>query len=264
MESLKDKVVWITGASSGIGEQLALNAAKEGAKLIISARNIVKLNLIRCLCLQFTDTCMALPLDICNKEDIESSLQTVIDKIGYVDILINNAGRSQRSLAKETDVEIDRILMETNFFGPVTLTKALLPFMLKRGQGHIAVISSITGKFGFPWRTAYSASKHALQGYFEALRTELQTDNIKVTIISPGRIHTHISENAIIQNGSSYNKLDPGQQKGMAADVCARKILRAIKKNKKDVLVGKLELLMVYIHKYIPWMFYKISGKIKN
>ncbi len=264
MKSLKNKVIWITGASSGIGRALAIALSHEKARLVLSARDINKLNSVQEICLKFTDSCMVLPFDISNKSEIEEATKNVIQTYGNIDILINNAGRSQRSLAKETDVEIDRLLMETNFFGAVTLSKSILPHMLKQKQGHIVAVSSITGKFGFPWRTGYCAAKHALQGYFEALRTELRNDNIHITIISPGRISTQISEKAITKDGQNYNILDQGQKNGMTTEACAEKIIKAIKRNKKDVLVGKTELLMVYIHKFFPWLFYHLSAKIKN
>lgn len=190
-------------------------------------------------------------------------MKTVLVQTGRIDVLINNAGRSQRSLAKETPPEIDRNIMELNFFSVVELTKLVLPQMLKNGSGHIVVISSIAGKLGFSMRTAYSASKHALQGYFESLRTELANDNIKVTIVSPGRIKTNISVNAVTKDGSPYNIMDEGQANGMNAALCAAKIVKAIKE-RKELLVGKTEILMVHIRRFLPSLYYKLVTRIKN
>lgn len=264
MTKVEHRVVWITGASSGIGEALAYAFAKEGAYLVLSARNKIKLEQVKARCLQFTTKCWVVPMDISQIDTLKDAVHKVLSYAGRIDILINNAGRSQRSLAIETPLENDRSIMEINFFGIVALTKLVLPEMIRNNSGHLVVISSITGKFGFPWRTAYSASKHAIQGYFESLRAELKKDNIKVTIVSPGRIQTNISLNALIENGESYNKMDDGQANGMPADVCAKKILKATKKEKKELLVGRQELLMVYIRKILPALYYRMVNRISN
>lgn len=264
MKEIRNKVVWITGASSGIGEELAYAFAREGAFLVLSARNIEKLNIVKEKCLQKTTKCWVQVMDLSNVDQLEINVNKVLKQVGKVDLLINNAGRSQRSLAKETPLENDRSIMELNFFSVVALSKLVLPHMLSNHSGHIVVVSSISGKFGFPWRTAYSASKHALQGYFESLRAELVKDNIQVTIVSPGRIKTNISRNALIETGESYNKMDDGQTNGMSADKCARKIVCAIKKDKKELLVGNKELLMVYIRRFFPALYHKLVTRISN
>ncbi|WP_372751788.1 SDR family oxidoreductase [Labilibaculum sp.] len=264
MKEVKNKVVWITGASSGIGEELAYAFAREGAFLVLSARNTKKLKQVREKCLQKTSKCWLQVMDLSNVDQLEVNVNDVLKQTGKIDLLINNAGRSQRSLAKETPLMNDRSIMELNFFSVVALTKLVLPQMLNNRSGHIVVVSSISGKFGFPWRTAYSASKHALQGYFESLRAELVKDNIQVTIVSPGRIKTNISRNALIETGESYNKMDDGQAHGMLANECASKILRAIKKDKKELLVGKKELLMVYIRRFFPALYHKLVIRINN
>ena len=264
MKNIKGKVVWITGASSGIGEALAYAFAKERALLILTARDKNKLEKVREKCLLNTSQCWLYPADLSETEKIGDLVNSVLEQTGKIDLLINNAGLSQRSLAKETPVQIDRDIMELNFFSVITLTKLVLAYMLKNGSGHLVVISSITGKFGFPMRTAYCASKHAVQGYFEALRAELVDDNIQVTIVSPGRVNTSISKNAITERGQVYNKMDDGQANGISADLCAMKIVKAIKRNRKEVLVGRNELLMVYIRRFLPVLYYKLVTKIKN
>ena len=264
MKNLKEKIVWITGASSGIGEALAYAFAKEGAFLVLSARNIEKLKKVRDNCLKSTSKCWIFPIDLLEVGKLEKAVTEVIKQAGKIDVLINNAGRSQRSLAKETPLEIDRNIMELNFFSVVALTKLVLPQMLKNGSGHIVVISSISGKLGFPMRTAYAASKHAVQGYFESLRAELDNDNIKVTIISPGRIKTNISVNALTKDGSAYGRMDEGQANGMTAALCAAKIVKAVKRERKELLVGKMEILMVHIRRFLPALYYKLVTRIKN
>jgi short-subunit dehydrogenase len=262
VKKLKNKKIWITGASSGIGEALSLVLAREGADLILSSRNQEKLERVKEACLRYTSFCVVQPLDLADTEGLEIVVGNVMKKVGGIDILINNAGRSQRSLAKETSFDVDRSIMEVNFFGAIKLTKLVLPYMLKNGSGHIVVISSITGKFGFPLRTAYSASKHAIQGYFESLRAELKPDNIKVTIVSPGRVKTNISLNAVTGNGTPYNKMDDGQAGGMLPEKCASKIVRAIKKERKDILVGNKELVMVYIRRFVPALYHRMVTKM--
>ena len=264
MKEIKNKVVWITGASSGIGEELAYAFAHEGAHLVLSARNAEKLNIVREKCLQKTSKCWVQVIDHSDVSKLETCVNKVMELTGKIDLLVNNAGRSQRSLAIKTPLEIDRNIMELNFFSAVALAKLVLPQMLKKKSGHIVVISSITGKFGFPWRTAYSASKHALQGYFESLRAELINDNIKITIVSPGRIQTDISRNALTENGESYNKLDNGQANGMLPAECARKIVGAVKREKKELLVGRKELLMVHIRRFFPALYHKLVTRISN
>jgi len=264
MKNLKEKVVWITGASSGIGEALAYALAKEGAYLVLSARDADKLETVKARCLQVTSKCWVQPVDLTDIARLDQLVTTVLEQAGQIDVLVNNAGRSQRSLARETPLQNDRSIMEINFFSVVALTKLVLPHLLKRQSGHLVVISSVTGKFGVPMRTAYSASKHALQGFFEALRAELANENITVTIVSPGRIKTNISRNALTKDGQSYNKMDPGQANGVSAERCADRIVHAIKKDKKELFVGKKEILMVYIRRFLPALFYQLITKVEN
>ena len=264
MKDLKEKVVWITGASSGIGEELAYRFSREGACPVLTARNKEELERVKNNCLGDTSKCWVQAADLSSGKQLEELVKTVLDQTGRIDILINNAGRSQRSWAIETPTDIDREIMEINFFGTITLTKLVLAHMVKKGSGHLVIISSIAGKLGFPMRTAYAASKHALQGFFESLRTELTKYAIPVTIISPGRIRTNISVNAVTKDGRPYNKMDPGQASGMDAWKCASQIVKAIKKDRKEVLIGKRELIIVYIRRFFPFLYYRIVTKIKN
>lgn len=257
------KTIWITGASSGIGEALAVEWASHKPMLILSGRNIGRLEAVKRLCENRGAICHVVPVDLTREETLVSAVATVFSIVPAVDVLVNNGGISQRSYAAETPMEVDRTLFETNFFGAVSLTKKVLASMIARQSGHIVVISSIVGKFGFPLRTAYSASKHALQGYFESLRAELKSSNIRITIVSPGRIHTAISLNAIDKNGEQHGVMDEAQQKGMPADKCARKIITAVKNNRKDILIGRKELLMFYVRKYIPCLYHHMVSKVK-
>jgi short-subunit dehydrogenase len=260
--NFKGKIIWITGASSGIGEALALQWAEHESLLILSGRNEDKLQSVSDVCKKKGAECMVIPLDLTSEESIRSGAGIFFAKYPYVDILVNNGGISQRSLAYETSVEIDRKIMETNFFGAVAMTKAVLPSMMERKNGHIVTISSVVGKFGFPLRTAYSASKHALQGYFDSLRAELTKYNIQVTIVSPGRIKTNISINAINKDGHKHGIMDPGQAKGISAKKCAEIIISAVHKGKKDIIIAHKERWMIFFRKVLPSIYYQLASKV--
>ena len=232
---LKDKVIWITGASSGIGEALAYELARQGAKLILSARRKGELERVKGNCIAAAQPDVRiLAMDLAKPETLKLSTEAAIQLFGHIDILVNNSGISQRSLVKDTIVNVDRQLMEVNYFGAVTLTKYLLPHFFTRKAGHFVTVSSVTGKFGTPYRSGYTASKHALHGFFDSLRAELWTQcpTIYVTLICPGFIHTPITLSAVTGDGSPLGKMDEAQFKGMPADQCAVKMVRAIERRK--------------------------------
>ena len=258
----KEKVVWITGAASGIGEALAYQSIEYGAKVILSDIDESRLRQVAGKCESMNAEVLSLPLDLSSRESVEKAVPLALSRFNRIDVLINNGGISQRALTWETPLEVDYRIMNINFFGAVILTKAVLPSMMEQGGGCIAVTSSISGKFGFPLRSAYSASKHAAQGFFETLGIELAGKNISVTIAMPGRVQTSISVNALTRDGIPHGEMDPGQASGMPADVCARKYLDAIHGRKREVLIGKKELLMVYIRRFFPWLFFRLARKI--
>jgi dehydrogenase/reductase SDR family protein 7B len=259
---IEGKVAWITGASSGIGAALATALFDRGATVILSARSAVKLEEIK---VRFDEKvpgrCLVIPCDVTNKSSVQEAIDQVKHLAGRVDILINNAGVSQRSYALNTSLEVDRELFEVNFFGAVAVTKGIAPLMVTQGSGHIVVISSMAGKYGFRMRSSYSASKHALQGYFETLRAELYRDNIQVTIVCPGRIKTDISVHSLMGDGQTYGKMDKGQAQGVPVEKCAKIIVRAIEHNRKEIFIGKRELLLLIIKRVCPPMFYKIVNQ---
>jgi short-subunit dehydrogenase len=259
----EQKIIWLTGASSGIGEALAYQWSKEGHFLILSARRKDELIRVQNHC-QNPKACKILPLDLSKQTDIEVAADVVLNEFGHVDILVHNGGISQRSLAEDTIIDVDRKIMEVDYFSGLILTKKLLPAMLANKKGHIVAISSITGLFGFPLRSAYSAAKHAMHGFYETLWAEVHTKGIDVTIVCPGRISTNISLHALTKEGSPHGITDPAQKKGMTAKDCAKKIIRAVQKRKKEVYIGKSELLMVYFKRYIPSLYYKLVSKVKS
>jgi short-subunit dehydrogenase len=258
---IKNKVAWITGASSGIGEALAKAFAAEGAKLVLSARRAEELERVKKEAGLDDRRALILPLDLSDTSNTGALAQQVIDRFGSIDFLVNNGGFSQRSTVQDTPIEIDRKIMEVNFFGQVALTKSVLPQMLKQKSGQVIVISSISGKFGFYLRSAYAASKHALQGFFESFRLETESEGIRTLIVSPGKIKTNISLNAVKADGSSHAQMDKSTETGMSAEECAAQIIAAMKAGKEEVLIGGREIKAVWIKRHFPGWFGKIIRK---
>lgn len=261
-EKFNNKVVWITGASSGIGEALAIECAKAGANLVLSARRESELLRVQKASSLNSDKCLVLPMDMEKLDEIPGKLNQVIAHFGTIDYVFHNAGISQRSLVKDTAMEITEKVMNVNFISVVALTKAVLPYFLNKKSGHFIVTSSLVGKFGTPMRSAYSASKHALHGFFESLRAETWREGIQVTIVCPGYIKTNISVNAMDEKGGHYGKMDENQANGMPADVCARKILSAVEKGKREALIGGKETIGVYLKRFFPGLLWKIVRKV--
>ncbi len=262
--NLENKVVWVTGASSGIGEALVYELKKFHCKIILSARRESELIRVKNQAQLSDHDCLVLPLDMEKTEDFPNALQKVLSKFDTIDVLILNAGISQRSLVKDTILDVDKKLINVNFIGTVALTKTVLPHFLNKKSGHIAVVTSVTGIYGTPWRSSYAASKHALHGFFDSLRAEVHDENIKVTIIAPGFVKTHISMNALTADGSPLNQMDEGQAKGISAEKCAKDIINGIKRNKNLVLTGGFkEILGVYLKRFFPDLFAKMIRKLK-
>lgn len=259
---MQKPVIWITGASSGIGEAAAKKFSQEGYQVIISARNEFELNRVKSECTNALEV-QVLPLDLTEIQTFEKKVEQAIGFFGKVDFMLHNGGISQRSLIRETSLDVDRKLMEVNFFGTIALTKALLPHFISRKFGQFGVITSLVGKFGSPFRSSYAASKHALHGFFDTLRAEHFQDNIAVTMICPGFIRTNVSVNAITGDGSALGEMDEAQAKGMSPEDCAAHIFSAITREKEEVYIGGKEILAVYLKRYFPLIFSKIIRKAK-
>lgn len=255
---MKDKVVWITGASSGIGEACARACSQQGAKVILSARSVSKLEQIA----STLQEAAILPIDVSDTNDTPAKVEEAINAFGQVDVLINNAGISQRGLVKETSLDVDRRIFEVNYFGNIALTKALLPHMMDRKTGNIAVISSIAGKLATPGRSSYAASKHALHGFYDALRAEVTDHGIGINMICPGYIRTNISVNALNGAGEKHGVMDPNQDAGISAETCASMIVEAINKNKRELHIGKREKTAVQIRKVAPSYYHNMILKM--
>lgn len=264
MGKLAGKVVWITGASSGIGEALTNSFWKEGAHLVLSSRRLSELERVKKgLETSGNQRVFVLPMDLSDTLASQRLAEEVLREFGQIDILVNNAGVSQRSYAIDTPLDIDRKIMEVNFFGTVSLTKAVLPYMVQRKSGLIIVISSISGKFGFYLRSAYSASKHALHGFFESLRMEVFKDNVKVLIVCPGKISTTLSLHALTADGGTHNSMDESIREGMPADLCAERILKGVKNEEEEIFIGGKEIRAVWIKRLFPKLFSRLIRKQK-
>ena len=260
----QNKVVWITGASSGIGEALVQELAQTGAKIVLSARRKEELERVAKENKLTSDNSLILPLDLENYKDFDKDVKQVIQKFGTIDVLIGNGGISQRSLAHETGMVIYESLMKVNYFGNIALTLAVLPWMREKKTGWISTISSVAGKFGVPLRTGYSATKSALTGFYEALRAENRNENIKVTLIYPGFIRTQISKNALTKENKKQGVTDEAIEKGLDPNLCAREILEGIASEKLEVVIAGLkEKLGIFLHKHFPKLFAGFIAKTK-
>lgn len=256
------QIVWITGASSGIGEALAYAFAREGAHLVLSSRRPDELARVRRACVR-PDDHIVVPLDLAHPDNLPLAVGEVLARRGHVDILVNNGGVSQRALAQDASLAVERALMEVNYFGPVALTKALLPFMLKRASGHIVVVSSVMGYVGTPGRSTYAAAKHALHGWFDSLRAEIWRHHVTVTLVCPGYVRTAVSDNAVGALGEKHGRTDRTHRDAISAEACAAAILRGLARGREEIYVGGREVLGIYLKRYAPGLFSRIVRKMK-
>lgn len=260
--SLAHQVIWITGASSGIGEALAREYARRGATLVLSARRQEQLMTIRDSLVN-ADQHQVLPLDLAEADAMASAVEQVRQRHGRLDQLIHNGGISQRSLVADTGLAVDRRIMEVNFFGTVALTKAVLPWLKEQGGGRFVVVTSLVGELPTPLRSAYSASKHALHGFFESLRAEEYDNGIRVTLVMPGFIHTQISVNALIGDGSAQDSMDAAQEAGISPQACAKKIVVAGQRGRDQVIIAGREGAAVYLKRWLPSLYRRLIRKMK-
>lgn len=261
MELNRDTVVWITGASSGIGEALAKALAQKGVHLILTARRQSELERVAQSC-QAAASCLVFPMDLMDLDRFPDRVDTILEEYGKIDILINNAGISQRSLGKETLPEVDKRIIELDLISPIYLSKAVLPSMLSRRSGMLVTVSSMAGKFGVPMRSGYSAAKHGLHGFFDALRVECWDDGLKVLMVCPGFIQTQISMNALTEDGSAQKTMDKATANGLTADEAARQIIRGIEREKREIYVaGFMEKYALFMSHFFPGLFFRFIRK---
>lgn len=256
----KHKTMCITGASSGIGESLVRELAKFPCTIFIAARSTEKLQALKEELSSDHVNIHVLSLDLSVASSMMDALKVMQGVCTHLDLLVNNGGISQRGTALETDFSVLRRIMEVNFMGNIHWTSLCMPLLMKSTEPRIIVTSSVVGHYGFPLRSAYAASKHALQGYFESM--QLESDSPAVSIVSPGRIRTDISLHALDSSGNEHGKSDPGQLNGIPSEIAARKILEGSAKKKKEIYIGKGEVFMIYLHRYIPALFRIIAKKV--
>jgi len=248
--NFKDQVIWITGASSGIGAALALQLNHLGATVIASGRRTDQLLAVRKESTRIQNF-IALPLDITDPLSIKNAVARV-RRLGCLDGVVHNAGIAQKGTVVETELAVDRQIMETNFFGTVALTKAIMPLFVQQGYGKFAVVSSFAGVMGIPGRSAYAASKHALHGFFESLQAEHIGCKLNICFIIPGFIHTNITAKGLRGDGVPYGRVETSHQLGLTADQCAHEIVKGMLKKKRRIVVGKFEVNLLTIHRISP------------
>ena len=259
MLKFKEKTVLITGGGSGIGEAMAYQYALKGANVILTGRRLDLLERVKRKCEELGVKAWVKTVDVEQAESIDALVEWIRAEGHLIDFLLLNAGISQRALTLETDISVDRRLMEVNYFGGIYLVKALKDMFIERGV-HIAVVSSVSGVFGFPVRSAYCASKHAIHGFYETIA--LEYPQIKTTIIIPGRIHTEVSKNALDGSGKATGVMDPGQANGYDVNKCARVAIKAIARGRHQKVIGGFDTIMVPFYKYVPWLFRLIARNV--
>lgn len=256
----KNKTVWITGASSGIGEELALQLSNKDCKLILSSRNRETLEVVKSKC-QNPDLVAVLPLDLVNYKDMQAKVKEALRLFDGIDILINNGGISQRSLIFDTSIEVDKKLMEIDYLGTIALSKALLPHFVDRQSGYFVTVTSVMGKFSSPYRSAYCGAKHALHGFFDALRMEHEKDGIKVSLICPGFVNTNIARSALTGDGSPLGKQDRATHKGLSTNVFCKRMIKAMERQTFEAYIGRKEVLGVYLKRFFPKLLHRFVMK---
>ncbi len=257
MTKINGKTIWITGASSGIGEALAHALNSKGCNLIISSRKEKDLLTVKSNC-EFPEKVAVVPLDLAQLEVLPKHVAIAIKAFNGIDMLINNAGLSQRSLIFDTEIAIYEKLMHVNYLGTVALTKLVLPHFIAEKKGHFVTVTSLMGKFGSPYRSGYCAAKHALHGFFDVLRMEHEKDDIGVTLICPGFIQTNVARNALTAAGSAQGVDDQATQNGLPTTVCAQKIIRAIEHRRFEVYIGRKEIMGVYLKRFFPKLLHRL------
>ncbi len=260
MMDINNKTIWITGASSGIGKALAIACAEQGARLILSARNVEKLIALKSSLVN-SEQHSVVPIDLADAQELSNNLPSIVSQHKTIDVLVNNGGISQRGNARDTALFVQREVMEVNYFGTIAMTQAVLPSMLSAGGGMIVTVSSVAGKVGGKSMSGYSASKHAVIGYMDSLRAEESQHGIHVLTVCPGFVQTDISVNAMMADGQAFGKVANAIKSGISAQACAAKIIKAIRLKKNEVVIGKgISYWAPTIYRFFPQTFRKISA----
>ncbi|WP_339508597.1 MULTISPECIES: SDR family NAD(P)-dependent oxidoreductase [unclassified Pseudomonas] len=258
--SFENQIIWITGASSGIGEALTNAFLQQGAKVILSGRRVEELERVAA---QAPEHCFILPFESTNYPALPNIVERAWAWSGRVDMLINNAGISQRSLALDTHLDVYRQLIEVDYMAPLALTQLLLPKMVARKAGHLAVVSSVAGKVGTPLRSGYSGAKHAVIGYFDTIRAEVeQAYGITVSVILPGSLRTDLAVNALAGDGSARGYSDPNIENGMDVTVAAKLILTGLAERKSAIPIAEgIEAMALKLSAANPEQLYALTAQ---
>ncbi|AXJ01333.1 Short-chain dehydrogenase [Cyclonatronum proteinivorum] len=262
-KSLRDSVVWITGASSGIGEAMAYDFSRMGARIILSARRTDELERVKRNCEGPEENIRIIPLDLSETDSLTGKASEAIACWGEVDVLLNNGGMSQRALAAEAEMPVIRRIMEVNFFGTIALTQAILPHFIARKSGYVIVISSVMGKIGTKYRSTYAASKHALQGWYDCLRQEMYEHDVDVSLVCPGFVKTSITLNSLTADGKTYARMGDGQSKAMSAETFSRKLIPKLEKRKAEIFIGGPEIATVWLKRLSPALLNAVLKRAK-
>lgn len=257
MEKIDGKIIWITGASSGIGEALVYALDRKNCKLIISSRKKQALERVKANCAH-QENVAVIPLDLIKMAELPDKAEQAFKAFGTIDILINNAGISQRSTIAATDMNVYQQLIDINYLGTVALSKAVLPYFVENQSGHFVTVSSVMGKFAGPLRSGYCGAKHALHGFFDVLRLEHEQDGIGVTMICPGYVQTNIDKNALTADGSPQGTHDLENQNGLAVALFTKKMIRAVERKKYEAYMGGREVLGVYVKRWFPRLLHRL------
>ncbi len=261
--SLSNKVVWITGASSGLGKALAQECALQGAQLVLTARRTDELEKVR-LSLTNPEQHICVSADISNEQQVRHAHEQVLNQKGRIDWLMNNAGLSQRALIADTTMQTERAIMEVDYFSQVFLTKTVLPTFLQQKSGRIIFVSSVAGLLGTQYRASYSAAKAAIHMWANSLRAEVAQDGVKVSVIFPGFVKTNVSFNALNGQGKPQGHQDEAIENGLEPEAFAKTVVTALLNDEEYIVVGGTkEKLGVLISRLSPSILYKMIRKAK-
>ena len=263
LNSLENKVVWITGASSGLGKALARECALQGAQVILTARRYDELEAVR-VGLFKPEQHLCVAADITDESQVRHAYAEVLAQKGRIDWLINNAGLSQRALIQDTTMQTERAIMEIDYFSQVFLTKTVLPTFLQQKSGRIAYVSSVAGLLGTQYRASYSAAKAAIHMWANSLRAEVAEQGVGVSVIFPGFVKTNVSLNALNGEGKPQGHQDEAIENGLEPDVFAQIVVRALINDEEYIVVGGAkEKLGVLVSRLSPSLLYKMIRKTK-
>ena len=263
MDHLHGKIVWITGASSGIGKAIANECAAQGAHVVLTARRYEELENVR-QSLSNPDQHLSIAADITDESQVENAYRELIEKKGRIDWLINNAGLSQRALIQDTSMQTERAIMELDYFSQVFLTKMVLPTFIQQKSGRIVFVSSVAGLLGTQYRASYSAAKAAIHMWANSLRAEVADDGVGVSVLFPGFVKTNVSINALDGSGKAQGYDNDATANGLEADDFARQSVQAIRSGQEFIVIGGAkEKLGVWVSRLSPKMLYKMIRKMK-